>query len=108
MPLGSVRRAAAERLRAWTRPLAAPSMRMLLRWERLEAHTQIVIAFPTLVVVFFLIHLTLFLQPVGRSVFYGFFYAILGTFAVVVASRTEAAKRARRARGEPDEEDDEH
>lgn len=78
--------------------------RLLLRWEGLPAPTQIVIAFPTLVVLLFLLHVTLFLQPVGRSILYGVFWAILGTYLVVIATRTEAAKRTNQ-----DEEDtDEH
>jgi hypothetical protein len=107
MALGRVRRATADRLDAWKRSLAAPALRLLLRWEKLPAHTQIVIAFPTLVVLLFIIHITLFLQPVSRSILYGVFWAILGTYLVVIASRTEAAKRARRERGEPEEDDDE-
>jgi hypothetical protein len=86
---------------------AGRGMHLLLRWEKLPAHTQVVIAFPTLVVLLFIIHITLFLQPFGRSVLYGVFWAILGTYLVVIASRTEAAKRARRERGEPEEDADE-
>ncbi len=77
--------------------------RLLLRWEGLPAQTQIVIAFPTLVVLLFLLHITLFLQPVGRSILYGVFWAILGTYLVVIATRTEAAKRANRDEEDTDE-----
>jgi hypothetical protein len=78
---------------------------LLQRWEGLPSQAQIVIAFPTLVVVLFFVHLILFLQPVARSIFYAFFWAILGTYLVVIATRTEAAKRANRQR---EDETDEH
>jgi hypothetical protein len=77
--------------------------RWLLRWEGLPAHVQIVIAFPVLLVLLFVLHLTLFLQPLARSVLYAFFWAIPGTYLVVIATRTEAAKRARRGREDPHE-----
>jgi hypothetical protein len=107
MVIGRVRQATADRVDAWKRSLAARMLPFVVRWEKLPAHTQIVAAFPTLVVLLFIIHITLFRQPLGRSVLYGFFWGILGTYLVVIASRTEAAKRARRERGEAEEEDDE-
>jgi hypothetical protein len=70
-----------------------PPPRLLLRWEALSAHTQIVITFPVLVVVLFFVHIGPLNQPLGRGAFYAVFWAILGTFAVVVATRTEASKR---------------
>ncbi|HEU0193529.1 MAG TPA: hypothetical protein VFQ71_04980 [Gaiellales bacterium] len=72
-------------------PKAPP--RLLLRWEALPAQTQIMITFPALVVLLFLVHIGPLNQPLGRGAFYAVFWAILGTFAVVVATRTEAAKR---------------
>ena len=77
--------------------------RWLLAWEGLPAQTQILITFPTLVVLLFLLHVTLFLQPVGRAALYGVFWAIPGTYLVVIATRTEAAKRARRHEEDPHE-----
>lgn len=70
-----------------------PPPRLLLRWEALSAQTQIVITFPVLVVVLFFVHIGPLNQPLGRGAFYAVFWAILGTFAVVVATRTEASKR---------------
>jgi hypothetical protein len=64
---------------------------------------QAAIAFPALVLLLFLLHVTLFLQPVTRSVLYGIFWAIPGTYLVVIATRTEAAKRARRHEEKPHE-----
>ena len=70
-----------------------PPPRLLLRWEALPAQTQILITFPVLVVVLFFVHIGPLNQPLGRGAFYAVFWAILGTFAVVVATRTEASKR---------------
>ncbi len=80
-------------------PKQAP--RLLLRWEALPAQTQIMITFPVLVVVLFFVHIGPLNQPLGRGAFYAVFWAVLGTFAVVVATRTEATKRKR-----ADKEDD--
>ena len=101
--LERVERATTRRLGALVRPLASPAGRLLLRWEAMPAYAQILIAFPTLVVLLFVLHITLFLQPVGRSILYGVFWAILGTYLVVIATRTEAAKRAHRDREGDDE-----
>jgi hypothetical protein len=48
-----------------------------------------------LVVVLFFVHIGPLNQPLGRGAFYAVFWAVLGTFAVVVATRTEATKRKR-------------
>jgi hypothetical protein len=101
--LERVERAASRRLASWVRPLEAPGRRLLLRWEALPAYTQILISFPTLVVLLFVLHVTLFVQPVGRSILYGVFWAVLGTYLVVIATRTEAAKRAHREQEGDDE-----
>jgi Kef-type K+ transport system membrane component KefB len=67
--------------------------RLILAWESLAGPAQILIAFPVLVVVFFLIHLGPFGLSATRSLFYGVFWAIPATAAVVIATKTEAAKR---------------
>jgi hypothetical protein len=72
-----------------------PPPRLLLRWEALPAQTQIMITFPVLVVLLFFIHIGPLNQPLARGAFYAVFWAVLGTFAVVAATRTEAAKRKR-------------
>jgi hypothetical protein len=77
---------------------------LLLKWESLPGQTQIAIAFPTLVVLLFLLHITLFRQPLARGALYGVFWAIPGTYLVVIATRTEAAKR----RGELDGDEPHH
>lgn len=76
----------------------------LLKWESLPGQTQIAIAFPVLVVVLFLVHITLLRQPAVRGALYAVFWAIPGTYMVVIATRTEAAKR----RGELDGDEPHH
>lgn len=75
-----------------------PPPRLLLAWEALPGQKQIAIAFPVLFVLLFLLHITLLNQPFGRSVLYGVFWGVVATYAVVMATRTEAAKRARNRR----------
>jgi hypothetical protein len=65
----------------------------LIRWESLSGPVQLVVAFPTLTVAVFLLHLAFLNLSVTRSFFYGVFWAIPATAAVVVATKTEAAKR---------------
>jgi hypothetical protein len=67
--------------------------RVILAWESLAGPVQILVAFPLLVIVFFLIHLGPFGLSASRSFFYGVFWAIPATAAVVIATKTEAAKR---------------
>jgi Kef-type K+ transport system membrane component KefB len=72
--------------------------RLVLAWEGLSGPVQVVLSFPVLVVAFFLLHKGLFGLSTTRSLFYGVFWAIPGTAAVVVATKTEAAKRRHGAR----------
>ncbi|HYX85234.1 MAG TPA: hypothetical protein VE777_09725 [Gaiellales bacterium] len=67
--------------------------RLILAWEGLAGPVQVLLAFPVLVVGFFLLHKGLFGLSTTRSLFYGVFWAIPSTAAVVVATKTEAAKR---------------
>jgi hypothetical protein len=66
---------------------------MLIRWEGLSGPVQLVIAFPIITVAVFLLHLAFLNLSVTRSFFYGVFWAIPATAAVVIATKTEAAKR---------------
>jgi hypothetical protein len=75
-------------------------MKLLLAWERLPVPAQAAIAFPLLVVILFLFHLGPLGQPVLRALFYGFFWSILATPVVVLASQNEARKR-RHGEGSP-------
>ena len=71
------------------RRLAAVGLRLIAPWERLSVPVQIAIAFPTLSVVLFLLHLGPLNQPPIRAAFYGVFWSILATPAVIVATRNE-------------------
>jgi len=79
-------------------------LRMMRPWERLPVPAQVAIAFPTLSVVLFLFHLGPLGQPLIRAIFYGVFWSILATPAIVVATQNELRKRDRRDRPEtPDQ-----
>jgi hypothetical protein len=74
-------------------PAGKAAPRALAAWESLPGPAQILIAYPVLAVVFFLFHFgPLGLSPT-RSAFYGVFWAVPGTAAVVIATKTEVAKR---------------
>jgi len=74
-------------------PTGSSPPRLILAWESLSGPVQILVSFPLLVVVFFLIHFGPFGLSATRSFFYGVFWAIPATAAVVIATKTEAAKR---------------
>jgi hypothetical protein len=65
----------------------------LIRWEALPGPLQLVVAFPVTTLAVFLLHLAFLNLSVTRSFFYGVFWAIPATAAVVIATKTEAAKR---------------
>ena len=67
--------------------------RLILAWESLSGPVQILVSFPLLGVVVFLIHCGPFGLSATRSLFYGVVWAIPATAAVVIATKTEAAKR---------------
>ena len=69
---------------------------LLRRWENLEFGVQLVIAYPVMVVVVSLLHLTALAQPLWRSIVYGLFWALPATFLVAVASQNERRKRRER------------
>jgi hypothetical protein len=75
------------------RRLARIGLRLIAPWERLSIPVQIVIAFPTLTVLLFLLHLGPLNQPLLRAAFYGVFWSILATPAVILATRNELQKR---------------
>jgi hypothetical protein len=80
--------------------ISAVLLRMVAPWERLSVPVQIGIAFPTLSVLLFLFHLGPLHQPMLRAIFYGVFWSILATPAIVVATRNELRKRDKRQGGE--------
>ncbi len=65
---------------------------ILLWWERLPAWQQALIAAPPLVVLFFLLNLGPFNQPLERSVIYGL---IEGSFFTGLALAATAQEKAR-------------
>lgn len=66
----------------------------LLRWwEDLHIVVQTAIVLPVAVLVLWAAHVWLLNQPVGRGFFYGVFWGVLVTGAVVGASRSEKARR---------------
>ena len=81
-------------------PAGSTPPRLLAAWESLPGPAQILVAYPLLTVVFFLLHVGPFGLSPTRSLFYGVFWAVPGTAAVVIATKTEAAKR--RHGGGPD------
>jgi hypothetical protein len=78
--------------------IGAVLLRWVGPWERLPVPAQVAIAFPTLTVVLFLFHLGPLGQPLLRAIFYGVFWSILATPAIVVATQNELRKRNRRER----------
>jgi Kef-type K+ transport system membrane component KefB len=76
--------------------------RALLAWEGLPGPAQAALAFPPLLGLFFLFHWALLGLSPTRSLFYGVFWGLTATGAVVIATRTEATKRRH---GDPHERD---
>lgn len=74
-------------------PAGSTPPRLLAAWESLPGPAQILVAYPVLTLVFFLFHFGLLGLSPTRSLFYGVFWAFPATAAVVVATKTEAAKR---------------
>ena len=76
--------------------IGAALLRMVAPWERLPVPAQVGIAFPTLSVLLFLFHLGPLRQPLLRAIFYGVFWSILATPAIVIATQNELRKRRKR------------
>ena len=70
-----------------------PPPRILLWWESLETWRQLAISFPAFAVLTFLLNIGPFYQPLGRSIFYGFFEGGVLTGLLAVATRTERERR---------------
>jgi hypothetical protein len=68
---------------------------LVQRWEALESGQQAAIAFPVLVVVLSVLHLTVLGQPLVRGIGYGVFWAVPATVLLVVATAGEKRKRER-------------
>lgn len=72
-------------------------MKLLLAWESLRGPVQFLVSLPVTIVLLFLLHLGPLNQPPARALFYGVFWGLLASIAIVLASQNEARKR----RGEP-------
>ena len=70
--------------------------KLVRRWESLSTGVQAAIVFPLLAVVFFLLNLLGFNQPVWRSVLYGLIESAPFTALVLVATANERRKRTGR------------
>ncbi|MFZ4754497.1 MAG: hypothetical protein ACOYL4_00620 [Miltoncostaeaceae bacterium] len=68
---------------------------LLIRWEDLAIGIQVAAAFVVSFVVLAMIHMSLFNQPLGRSLWYGLFWGVLATVVIVAGTRTERARRLR-------------
>jgi len=77
------------------KPTPKPPPRILLWWESLETWLQLAISFPVLAVATFLLNIGPFYQPIGRSIFYGFFEGGVLAGLLAVATRTEREGRRR-------------
>lgn len=75
-----------------------PPPRALRWWESLETWQQLAISFPLFAVFTFLLNIGPFFQPLGRSIFYGFFEGGVLAGLLAVATRSE---RDRRRDGRP-------
>ena len=73
-------------------PLGVPPL--VRWWEARPAWQQAVVAFPTLAVLFFLLNLGPFSQPLWRSILYGLLEG--GFFATLVLAATAQEKARRR------------
>jgi hypothetical protein len=83
-------------LRSLDQRLARIGLRMIRPWERLPVGVQVAIAFPTWTILLFLFHLGPLNQPPVRAVFYGVFWSLFFTPAVVLATQHELRKRRER------------
>lgn len=74
-------------------------MQRLLRWwESLPIAMQVIVSFVVVTAIMLVFHLGPLRQPLGRGISYSVFWSLIGTVAVVGATRAEAAKRRERDR----------
>jgi len=65
----------------------------VLWWESLETWRQLALSYPVFAVLTFLLNIGPFYQPLGRSVFYGFFEGGVLAALLAIATRTERDRR---------------
>ena len=63
------------------------------RWEALPTRVQGALAFPVFSVLLFFVNLSVFAQPVWRSILYGIVEGAVLTILLLVATNTERRKR---------------
>jgi hypothetical protein len=80
-----------------------PTNRFLRRWERLPGPAQFVVAFLVWFALFWVGHVQLLNQPVGRGFLYGVFWG--GTFALLTLLATRSEQSKRYLREHPEEND---
>ena len=70
-----------------------PRASLIVRWEELHVGAQVAVTFVVSTLVLWAVHILLLNQPVGRGFVYGLFWAVPVTAIVVLATRTERARR---------------
>jgi len=70
-----------------------PRPSLIGRWEERHVGAQVAVAFVVSTLVLWAVHILLLNQPVGRGFVYGLFWAVPVTAVVVLATRTERARR---------------
>lgn len=75
------------------KPAGTAPPRLLAWWESLDVWKQLVLSFPPLAILTFLLNIGPFYQPVGRSIFYGVFEGGVLTGLLMIATRTERERR---------------
>ena len=73
------------------RPDAGPDL--LRRWESLPTAIQGAVAFPLLALLLLFLNLSVFNQPLWRSILYGIFEGAVVTALLLVATASEKSKR---------------
>ncbi|MDP9248030.1 MAG: hypothetical protein M3O95_08080 [Candidatus Dormibacteraeota bacterium] len=66
---------------------------MMRRWESLPTLAQAAVAFPLFGLLLFFVNLSVFAQPVWRSILYGIIEGAVLTVLLLVATNTERRKR---------------
>ncbi len=80
--------------------------RFLRRWESFPIVVQIVVAFAVVTAIMLVFHLGPLRQPLGRGISYSIFWSLIGTVAVIGATKAEAVKRRQREEREREDRPD--
>lgn len=74
-------------------PEPKPPPSAVLWWESLETWQQLAMSFPVFAALTFLLNIGPFDQPLGRSIFYGFFEGGVLAGLLAIATRSERDRR---------------